>query len=144
MTESANEYTFEQIKIGDTIKFTEKIDQARLDNFASLSGDYNPLHMNDNYAANTRFEKRVCHGMLLASFFSKLVGMHMPGKNALYFSQTLNFQAPCYIGDEITIQGEVIDKSDSTRMITLKTLIHNSVGVCLVDGVAKVLVRQDK
>lgn len=144
MTESANEYTFEQIKIGDTTKFTEKINQTRLDNFASLSGDYNPLHMNDSYAANTRFEKRVCHGMLLASFFSKLVGMHMPGKNALYFSQTLNFQAPCYVGDEITIQGEVIDKSDSTRMITLKTLIHNSTGVCLVDGVAKVLVRQDK
>ena len=61
MTESANEYTFEQIKIGDTTKFTEKINQARLDNFASLSGDYNPLHMNDSYAENTRFEKRVCH-----------------------------------------------------------------------------------
>lgn len=70
--------------------------------------------------------------------------MHMPGKNALYFSQTLNFQAPCYVGDEVTIQGEIIDKSDSTRMITIKTLIHNYKGMCLVDGVAKVLVRQDK
>lgn len=144
MTEPANEYTFEQIKIGDATKFTEKINEARLDNFANLSGDYNPLHMDNNYAANTRFKKRVCHGMLLASFFSKLVGIHMPGKNALYFSQTLNFQAPCYVGDEITVQGEVIDKSDSTRMITLKTLIHNDAGVCLVDGVAKVIIRQDK
>jgi 3-hydroxybutyryl-CoA dehydratase len=144
MTKTAAELDFEQIKIGQTVEFAEKITQTRLDDFAKLSGDYNPLHMDANYAANTRFEKQVCHGMLLASFFSKLVGMHMPGKNALYFSQTLNFQAPCYIGDEVIIQGEVIDKSDSTRIITIKTLIHNNKGVCLVDGVAKVLVRQDK
>ena len=144
MTKTAAELDFEQIKIGQTVEFAEKITQTRLDDFAKLSGDYNPLHMDANYAANTRFEKQICHGMLLASFFSKLVGMHMPGKNALYFSQTLNFQAPCYIGDEVIIQGEVIDKSDSTRIITIKTLIHNNKGVCLVDGVAKVLVRQDK
>jgi len=143
MTGLPNEYTFEQIKIGDTVKFTEKITKSHLDSFANLSRDHNPLHMDENYAKNTKFKKQVCHGMLLASFFSKLVGMHMPGKNALYFSQTLNFQAPCYLDDQITIQGEVIDKSASTRMITLKTTIHNHAGVCLVDGLAKVLVRQD-
>ena len=92
---------------------------------------------------HTKFKKQICHGMLLATFFSKLVGMYLPGKNALYFSQTLNFQAPCFIEDQIIIQGEVIDKSDSVMMITLKTTIHNNVGTCLVDGLAKVLVRQD-
>lgn len=143
MIESPNEYTFEQIKIGDTVKFTEKISKSRLDSFANLSGDYNPLHMDENYAKSTKFKKQVCHGMLLASFFSKLVGMYMPGKNALYFSQTLNFQAPCYVEDEITVKGEVIGKSDSTRLVTLKTIIHNHAGTCLVDGVAKILVRQD-
>ncbi|NDF27666.1 MAG: MaoC family dehydratase, partial [Nitrosopumilaceae archaeon] len=137
MTKPANEYTYEQIKIGDIVTFTEKIDKTRLDNFANLSGDHNPLHMSNSYATNTKFAKQICHGMLLASFFSKLVGMYMPGKNALYFSQTLNFQAPCYVNDEILIQGEVIDKSDATRMITLKTLIHNNRGTCLVDGIAK-------
>lgn len=144
MTELPEEYTFEQIKIGDTVKFTEKITQKKLDDFANLSGDYNPLHMDANYAANTRFDKQICHGMLLASYFSKLVGMRMPGKNALYFSQTLNFQAPCYVGDEIIVQGEVIDKSNSTKIMTLKTTIHNTNGVCLVDGIGKILVRQDK
>ena len=144
MTDLPNEYKFEEIKIGDSKKFTEKIDKFRLDNFAKLSGDYNPLHIDDNYATNTKFKKQVCHGMLLASFFSKLVGMYLPGKNALYFSQTLNFQAPCYVDDTITVQGEVIDKSDSTRIITLKTLIHNQTGVCLVDGMAKVIIRQDQ
>ncbi len=144
MTDLLNELEFEEIEIGDSKKFTEKISKLSLDNFAMLSGDYNPLHMDDSYATNTRFKKRVCHGMLLASFFSKLVGMYLPGKNALYFSQTLNFQAPCYVGDTITVKGEVIDKSDSTRIITLKTLIHNQTGVCLVDGIAKIIVRQDQ
>ena len=143
MNERPNEHTFAQIKLGDTVSFTEKITKSHLDNFANLSGDYNPLHMDENYAKNTKFKKQVCHGMLLASFFSKLIGMYLPGKNSLYFSQTLNFQAPCYVDEQLTIQGEVIDKSDATRMITLKTTIHNGSGICLVDGVAKVLVRQD-
>ena len=144
MTDLPNEYKFEEINIGDSKKFTEKIDKFRLDNFAKLSGDYNPLHMDDNYATNAKFKKQVCHGMFLASFFSKLVGMYLPGKNALYFSQTLNFQAPCYVDDTITVQGEVIDKSDSTRIITLKTLIYNQIGICLVDGIAKVIIRKDQ
>jgi len=141
MINPPNEYKFQEIKIGDSKKFTEKIDKSRLETFARLSGDYNPLHMDNDYAANTKFKKQICHGMLLASFFSKLIGMYLPGKNALYFSQTLNFQAPCYLNDTILIQGEVIDKSDSTKIITLKTLIYNQTGICLVDGMAKVIIR---
>ncbi len=77
------------------------------------------------------------------SFFSRLIGMHMPGKNALYFSQSLNFLTPCFVGDEITIEGEVIDKSQSTQIITIKTTIHNQIRKCLVDGIAKVIVREN-
>lgn len=140
---TSNTLSFEEIKIGDIVKFEEIIDQEKIDDFARISGDYNPLHMDEKYAATTPFKKRICHGMLLASFFSKLVGMHIPGKNALYFSQTLNFQAPCHVDDKVTVQGEVIDKTDSIRMITLKTFIHNQNGTCLVDGIAKVLFRQE-
>ena len=143
MTEQPNQYNFDEIKIGLEYKFTEKITKSSLDSFANLCGDYNPLHMDEDYAKSTKFKKRVCHGMLLASFFSKLVGMYMPGKNALYFSQTLNFQNPCFVDDIVTVQGQVIDKSVSTRIITLKTSIHNQVDSCLVDGIAKVIVRQD-
>lgn len=143
MTDIPNKYEFEEIKIGLEHKFTEKITVASLDNFASLSGDYNPLHMDENFAKNTSFKKRVCHGMLLASFFSKLVGMYIPGKNALYFSQTLNFQNPCFIGDIITVQGQVVDKSDATKIITIKTTIHNQSGACLIDGIAKVMLRKN-
>jgi acyl dehydratase len=97
--------------------------------------------MDEQYAKKTKFGKRVCHGMLLASFFSKLVGMYLPGKNALYFSQNLNFVGPCFIGDKIIVKGEIIDKSESTKMIKIKTTIKNIEGKLLVEGIAQVLVR---
>ena len=143
MTEQSAEYTFDEIMLGVKTKFTVQINESTINEFARISGDYNPLHMDEQYAAKTQFGKRVCHGMLLASLFSRLVGMYMPGKNALYFSQTLNFQTPCFVGDKVTIEGEVIDKSQSTRIITIKTTAHNQVGKCLVDGIAKVIVREN-
>ena len=143
MTEQSAEYTFDEIMLGVKTKFTVQINESTINEFARISGDHNPLHMDEQYAAKTQFGKRVCHGMLLASLFSRLVGMYMPGKNALYFSQTLNFQIPCFVGDKVTIEGEVIDKSQSTRIITIKTTAHNQVGKCLVDGIAKVIVREN-
>jgi len=67
----------------------------------------------------------------------------MPGKNSLYFSQTLNFQMPCFVGDEVSIEGEIIDKSESTRIITMKTTANNHDGKCIVDGIAKVMIRKN-
>ena len=143
MTEQSAEYKFDEIMVGVKTKFTVQINESTINEFARISGDHNPLHMDEQYAAKTQFGKRVCHGMLLASFFSRLVGMYMPGKNALYFSQTLNFQTPCFVGDKVTIEGEVIEKSQSTRIITIKTTAYNQVNKCLVDGIAKVIVREN-
>jgi|TARA_B110000495_G_C23003265_1_gene592334 3-hydroxybutyryl-CoA dehydratase len=137
----ACEYQFNDIKIGQTETFELVITESMLDDFARLSGDYNPLHMNENYANSTIFKRRVCHGMLVASFFSQLVGMYIPGKNALYFSQTLKFIHPCFIDDVLKIEGKVLDKSESTKLITLKTSVFNDIGKCIIDGQAKVLVR---
>lgn len=142
MIDQPLEQRFEDIELGQKKKFTIKITESMVNNFAMISGDYNPLHMDENYASTTPFKSRLCHGMLLASLFSRLVGMYMPGKNALYFSQSLNFTSPCFINDEVTIEGEVLDKSAATRIITLKTSIYNQTGKCLVDGLAKVIVRE--
>lgn len=139
---SISEYAFEDIQIGQTEQFSIEITESLLNDFAKISGDNNPLHMNQKYAETTRFKNRVCHGMLLASFLSKLIGMHIPGKNSLYFSQTLNFRSPCFIGDEVKVKGEIIEKRLVTRMITLKTTIHNQADTCLLDGIAKVIVRE--
>lgn len=141
MTEIA-EHRLDQIELGLKKEFTMKITESMIADFAKISGDYNPLHMDENYAKSTTFKNRVCHGMLLASFFSRLVGMYLPGKYALYFSQSLNFQNPCFINDVITIEGKVIDKSVATRLITIKTSIYNQERTCLLDGVAKVIVRE--
>tara|TARA_B100001142_G_scaffold285123_1_gene299226 strand:+ start:17 stop:442 length:426 start_codon:yes stop_codon:yes gene_type:complete len=141
MTDSSLEYTFENLFVGQKANFFKKIDFALVNDFAKISGDFNPLHMSEEYASTTNFGKRVCHGMLLASFFSQLVGMYLPGKNSLYFSQTLNFRNPCFIDDNITIEGEIIEKKSNVKLITLKTTIHNQDGKCLIDGIAKVIVR---
>jgi len=141
MAEIANELSFDDISIGQKESFSIKITESLLDEFSRFSGDFNPLHMNNEFAESSTFGKRIVHGMLLASFFSQLIGMKLPGKNALYFSQTLNFRSPCYIDDEILVDGEVIEKSDSTRIITVSTSIFNSSGTCLIDGTAKVIVR---
>ena len=142
MNEIPDTLTFETISIGFSKQFSLKIDSIMLEKFANISGDFNPLHMDEIYAEQTQFKKQVCHGMLLASFFSKLVGMHIPGKNALYFSQSLNFRAPCFVNDVITVKGTVIEKRETTKMITIKTEIFNQDSVCIIDGIAKVIVRE--
>lgn len=135
------EYSFNEIQIGLKHHFEITIDEKSVEDFAKVSGDFNPLHMNEQYANQTKFKKRVCHGMLLASFFSRLVGMYLPGKNALYFSQNLNFVEPCFIGDTIIVKGEISDKSEATKMIKIKTTIKNTEEKTLVEGMAQVLVR---
>ena len=141
MNENKMILDFAEIKIGMEKKFAVTITELMLENFAKLSGDYNPLHMDKNYAKNTLFKKRVCHGMLLSSFFSRLVGMYLPGQNALYLSQSLKFPTPCFINEKITVLGKVVSKSEATQIITLQNTIINESGKCLVDGNAKVLVR---
>ena len=134
-------HTFDEIPLGYTKNFSVKINEEMLNNFANISGDFNPLHMDEQHAKATQFKRRVCHGMLLASFFSRLIGMYIPGKFSLYFSQSLNFRAPCFIDDEITITGTVTEKHNSTKMLTLKTTIFNQNENCVVDGIAKVIVQ---
>ena len=135
------EYSFNEIKIGLEHHFEISIDEKLEGDFAKISGDFNPLHMDEQFAKKSKFGRRVCHGMLLGSFFSRLVGMYLPGKNALYFSQNLNFVEPCFIGDIVIVKGKIINKSESTKMIKIETTIKNNTGKLLVEGIAQVLVR---
>jgi len=141
MIEKQNELSFDDIFIGQEENFSIKITESMVEEFSKFSGDINPLHMDDEFANSSTFRKRIVHGMLLASFFSQLIGMRLPGKNALYFSQTLNFRSPCYIDDKIKVLGNVTEKSNSTKIITISTSILNGSGTCLIDGIAKVIVR---
>jgi 3-hydroxybutyryl-CoA dehydratase len=135
------EYSFDEIEIGLEHNFEIVINKKLVEDFAKISGDFNPLHMDEQFAKKSEFGKRVCHGMLLSSFFSRLVGMYLPGKNALYFSQNLNFVGPCFIGDRIIVKGKVVDKSEATRMIKIETTIKNKEGKFLIKGNAQVMIR---
>jgi len=141
MINDLNELSYNDISIGQQESFIIKITESMVEKFSNLSGDLNPLHMDNEFAESSLFKKRIVHGMLLSSFFSRLIGMKLPGKNALYFSQTLNFRSPCYIDDEIKVVGKVIEKSDSTQIITVSTSIFNKSKICLIDGIAKIIVR---
>ena len=143
MGEKPSEYSFVEIEIGMQKRFQVVISEGMLDDFAKLSGDDNPLHMNEEYASSTSFKKRVCSGMFLSSFFSRLVGMYLPGKHALHISQSLKFVNPCFIGETITVEGKVIDKSPATKIIKLETTITNESGKRIIDGKAQVIVRDD-
>jgi len=143
MSEKPSEYSFDEIEIGMQKNFKVNISENMLNEFGRNTEDYNPLHMNEKYASSTSFKKRVCSGMFLSSFFSRLVGMYLPGKHALHMSQSLNFVNPCFIGETITVEGKVIDKSAATKIIKLETTITNESGKRIIDGKAQVIVRDD-
>ena len=143
MDDKLSKYTFDEIEIGLTKQFQITITESMVNNFAKLTGDFSPIHMDEDYASTTTFQKRVVHGMLLASFLSKIDGMYLPGKHALYFSQSLDFRHPCFLGDTITISSVVIDKSSSTKILKIESKITNQDGKILLSGIGRVIVRDD-
>ncbi len=140
----STEAKLDNLQIGQKVEFTEVISESMVEEFAKLSGDYNPHHIDESYAKKTRFKKRICHGMLLASFFSKLTGMYLPGKGSLYLSQSLNFIAPAFIDDEVTVEGEIVKISHSTGIVTVKTKITKENTIQLITGSAKIIILESK
>ncbi len=143
MNDKLSEYTFDEIELGLTKQFQITITESMVDDFAKLSGDFSPIHVDEDYASTTNFKKRVTPSMLLSSFLSRIVGMYLPGKHALYFSQSLNFRSPCFIGDTITVSGVVIDKSPSTKILKIESKITNQDDKILLSGLGRVIVRDD-
>lgn len=94
--------TLEEISIGMSASYSQTITDADIKLFAGISGDNNPVHMSDEYASKTRFERRIAHGLLSASFFSALFGTKIPGYGCVYVNQDLQFRKPVYIGDTVT------------------------------------------
>ena len=136
-----SEKTFSELNVDDAAQFDVVIDDTLVDAFASLSGDRSPLHTDETFAAQTPLQKRVAHGMIAGALFSRLVGMHLPGKHALYLSQTLFFRKPVFLPTTVMVTGVVRQKSDATRIITLSTTLTDvATGTVLVDGEALVKV----
>ena len=136
------QYTLDDIELGLTKTFRVIISESLVNEFAKITGDFSPIHMEEEYARTTKFKQRISHGMLVGSFFSRLVGMHLPGKKGVLLSYSIKHLLPCFLDQEILVKGIVMDKSNSTRIITLKATITDSYGKTLIDGILKVFVSE--
>jgi 3-hydroxybutyryl-CoA dehydratase len=133
------ELTYEDIKIGDTAVFSKTITDFDIYQFAGLTGDFNPMHIDNEFAKETFFKGRIAHGLLTGSFISTVLGMKLPGPNSIYLSQNFKFVAPVKIGDTVKATVEVMEKRDDKRIIKLKTQVFNQLSDIVVDGEAVVM-----
>jgi 3-hydroxybutyryl-CoA dehydratase len=107
--------------------------------FAQISGDDNPIHLDDAYAATTRFGQRIAHGMLVSSLISATIAKELPGYGTIYISQSLQFKAPVFIGDTVTATVEVIKYREERHLATLATTCVKQDGTVVIEGEALVL-----
>jgi len=126
-------------KVGQTASWSHVILGSEVDRFAELSGDVNPLHLEDSYARSQGFRGRVVHGMLLSAWLSRVLGILLPGPGVLWLSQNTRFAQPAYVGDEITVTVEVTHVSPALRSLVLKTTITNQRQEKLMTGEAKTM-----
>ena len=127
----------EEISIGMSTSHTQTITESDIKQFAQISGDYNPVHLDEKYASKSRFKKRIAHDMLSASFFSGLFGTKIPGEGCVYISQSLRFLRPVYIGDEVVAHVEVQNVDKKRKRVRFKTVcsVNNKK---VIDGKAEI------
>lgn len=128
-----------QLREGMTASRTRTITDELIRLFAEASGDMNSVHLDDAAAAQSRFGRRIAHGMLVASLISAVLGNDLPGVGTIYLGQDLKFKAPVFIGDTITATVEVVKFREDKRIATLKTTVTNQDGVVVIDGEAVVI-----
>lgn len=133
------------LTIGYSYTLEKNITAEMVQAFADLTGDYNPVHMDEQYCKEHGMENRIAHGMLTLSFLSTLIGMHLPGEGAVWLSQNIDFIQPVKIGDTIKICGKVTEVNSSNLLnmdiITMKISISNQSGKIVARGSVKVTVK---
>ena len=128
--------TFEDLSVGQTASFKKTITQEDISKFIDITGDTNPIHVDAEFAGRTFFGRPIAHGMLSASLFSTLVGMHIPGTGAIYKSQTIEFLKPVHVGDTLLACFEITAINREKEEIEIKSWIDNQAGETVIQGVA--------
>jgi len=131
------------LKVGDTAVHTFTVSDEIVRGFSELTGDRNPVHLDEEFAQRTRFGRRIAHGMIAASQISAAIGNILPGPGTIYLNQTLQFLAPVFIGDIVTTRVTVISIKEGKPMATLETTCENQRGDVVLKGEAVVLFPQD-
>ena len=134
-----NKIPLEEIEIGMNVSYSQTITDADVKAFSGISGDRNPVHLDEQYAENSRYKKRIAHGLMTASYFSALFGTKIPGEGCVYVSQSLNFKRPVYIGDTVVETVEVISVDLAKKRVFFRTTckVKNKV---VTDGEAELFV----
>ena len=130
--------TIDKLNMGDTAEFSKTVSESDIYLYAGVTGDFNPAHVNEDYAKKTFFKTRIAHGMLSAGFISTAIGTKLPGTGSIYIQQNLSFLAPVRIGDTITARVEVVEVMTGKNRVRLKTVCVNQEGTLVLDGQAVV------
>ena len=128
-----------KFNVGDTAEITKTIDEADIQEFAEVTGDHNPIHLDDEFAKTTRFGRRIAHGMLSASLISAVLANKLPGEGSIYLGQTLEFRAPVFPGDEVTARVIVKEIREDKPIVKLETVCVNQRDEVVIRGEATVL-----
>ena len=128
------------ISIGQRFSTSREVTDALVRQFAEVSGDYNPIHLDDEFAKNTRFGRRIAHGMLSGAFISAVLGNEFRGLKIVYLSKTLKFTTPVYLGDTVTATATVTSIREDKGIVTLETVCTNQNGEVLVKGESAVMI----
>ena len=126
------------VEVNDTNSTSKTITEHNVEVFADLVGDHNPVHLDEEFAATTRFGRRIAHGMLSAGLISSAIANGWPG--AIYLEQSLRFRAPVYLGDTVTATVIVTAVRPTKPIVTFRTECHNQEGTLLVEGEAVCLI----
>ena len=135
-----NNYKFDELTVGMTESFKVTITEAMLEAFKGITGDVNPLHNDEEFAKAKGHPGRVAYGMLTASFLSTLAGVYIPGERSLIQQVETKFAKPVYIGDELTVTGEITELVESVQRLELKVTITNQDGKKVLRGTMGILV----
>ncbi len=134
---------FADIKIGEKATFGKTVTEADVFAFAGITGDFNPIHVNAEFARNSMFERRVAHGMLTASLVDQTL-TNLGGLGTIHMSQFVKFLAPVFIGDTVTVTSEVVGKQEEKNRITVKSVTVNQEGKTVLEGEALIMMPREK
>lgn len=135
----ARDVAYDDIHIGDKASLSKTIPEHDVYTFAGVTGDFNPVHVNEEFAKQTMFKGRIAHGMLSAGLISAVLGTELPGINTIYMNQELKFLAPVHYNDTLTAEVECLEKNDEKHRLVFRTTVTNQDGTVVTDGQARVM-----
>lgn len=129
-----------EVKIGDSFSTSREVTDELVRKFAEVSGDYNPIHLDEEFASKTRFGKRIAHGMLSGAFISAILGNELKGRTVIYLSQSLKFVAPVFINDTVITTSTITNIREERGIVTFENVCTNQNGETLVKGESVIMI----